>query len=98
MPTLPGPFRRPHPARLVLVDRRISIAAVAEQMEREDGERGYNPSHVSAVLSKRHPATPAFRVALAKLLDLPENELFDDQPPSERKSRFPGNELLGATS
>jgi len=84
-------YRRPHPARLVLVDRRISVAAVAAQL-------GYNASHVSSVLYRRHPATPAFRAALAKLLDLPESKLFDDEPPSERKSRFPGNELLGATS
>jgi len=51
-------YRRPHPARLVLVDRRISVAAVAAQL-------GYNASHVSSVLYRRHPATPAFRAALA---------------------------------
>jgi len=85
---MPG-FRRPHPARLVLVDRRLSIAAVAAQL-------GYNASYVSSVLYHRHPATPAFRAALAKLLDLPESRLFDDEPPSQRRSRSPGDELLGA--
>jgi transcriptional regulator with XRE-family HTH domain len=73
---MPRPYP-PHPARAVLVMRRIENQQVAAAI-------GYSCPWVSRVLNRRDPASPAFRRALATYLDLPEAELFDDDPPPER--------------
>jgi transcriptional regulator with XRE-family HTH domain len=62
----------PHPARAILVMRRITIERVA-------AETGYTAPWVSRVLNRREPASPAFRRRLAAFLQMPQSALFDDQ-------------------
>jgi transcriptional regulator with XRE-family HTH domain len=72
---MPRPYP-PHPARAVLVMRRLEVQRVAADL-------GYSYPWVSRVLNRRDPASPAFRRALAAYLGLAESELFDDDPPPE---------------
>jgi transcriptional regulator with XRE-family HTH domain len=62
---------RPHPAKLLLVERGIQQQQVAHDL-------GYNRVYVCEVLNGKREAAPAFRDALAKHLRLPESKLFNE--------------------
>ena len=63
----------PHPARAVAVMQRIMIDDLAAMI-------GNTPFHVTKVLGKHYKASSEFRAAVAIALDLPESDLFDDEP------------------
>ena len=66
---MPLPTRRAEPARWLLFQRRITVTDLARRL-------GMDRSYVSAILNGRSSGTPAFRRAVAELLDVPEDELF----------------------
>jgi transcriptional regulator with XRE-family HTH domain len=68
---------RVHPARLVLIQRGLTLRQVADST-------GYCRHWVSRVLRGLDHGSPQFRRRLAEYLDLPEASLFRDDPSEQR--------------
>jgi transcriptional regulator with XRE-family HTH domain len=81
--------RRVHPARLVLVDRGLTIRDVAVGTD-------YSPHWVSRVLRGLDRPSRRFRRALAAYLDLPEAALFRDDERQEGRCGMTPAELREA--
>lgn len=62
-------YKNPQPIKLVLFARGLSTVEVARHVHR-------NAQYVGRVVNGHEVGGPALRAALAKLLDLPESELF----------------------
>ena len=69
---------RPHPAALVLRQRRISNRQVAHDLGLKSAH------HLGRVLNGYVPPSPKLRRTLAAYLDLPEAALFRDDRPERR--------------
>ena len=70
----PSPERPPpHPAKAILVGRRITVRAFAKSLN-------MNHVWVGGVLNRRYPASVRFREQTAELLGMPEAELFHQDP------------------
>lgn len=66
---MPDTVPRPHPAKAVLADRRLTIASLSEQI-------GVNHHSLGRVLNGYVAPWPALRHRIAEALDLPEAALF----------------------
>jgi transcriptional regulator with XRE-family HTH domain len=75
----------PQPARLVLLERGVTIRSVADYL-------GMTEDHLGRVLNGYHPVSMKVRQGVAKLLGLPEAELWrppDPPRPPRRTGRRP---------
>jgi hypothetical protein len=62
----------PHPAKLELVRRRITVTAAAEAI-------GVTSPFLCAVLNRGRPSTSRIRAGLVDLLGMPGEQLFHDE-------------------
>lgn len=79
-----GSQPQPHPAVGILRQRRMTNRRVAELLS-------VSPGWVGAVLLGHVRASQNFRIGLSELLELPEAELFHDEPP---RLRYPGDTII----
>ena len=63
-----------HPIKQVMHDRGITVRSVAKHLELPE-------NYVSRLLNNRLRVTPAIRIKVSALFDLPESELFLADPP-----------------
>jgi transcriptional regulator with XRE-family HTH domain len=82
------PVPEPHPVKALLATRRVSVRALARQLD-------LTPRWVGRVLNNWEPASAEFRRRVAELLDRPEAELFHPRQPV---GQYPGDARIGQAS